>query len=107
VSNFPVIDDFLNGVATSIKSLDATLPSYQQAGAIASRLRSYAQKLANFNGASKGGITVGQQSIQQRVLLVAFEDGALTAAQAAELRQFVQTAQTQWPNIQVVLQFIR
>ncbi|MGH9900360.1 MAG: RHS repeat-associated core domain-containing protein, partial [Pyrinomonadaceae bacterium] len=106
VSNFPVIDDFANGVATSIKSLDLTAASYQNAAGITSRLADYAGKLSQFSGRTWGGFTVQGSQIQQRVLLVAMEQGAPTVAQAQALRTFIQTAQQQWPNIRVVFQFI-
>jgi hypothetical protein len=44
--------------------------------------------------------------IRERVLLVAFEQGAATAQQAQALRAFLQTARQNWPNIKVVFQFI-
>jgi hypothetical protein len=44
VSNFPVIDDLSEGVATSIKSLDLTKSSYQSASGLIGQLRDYAFK---------------------------------------------------------------
>jgi RHS repeat-associated protein len=46
--NFPVIDDFYQGIATSIKSIDLTAASYQSASALRSVLSRYAGNLAEF-----------------------------------------------------------
>jgi len=102
--SFPVIDDFFAGVATSIKSLDLTAASYQSGSAIISRLSKYAAELAAYQGGRFAGVTVA--NITDRVLLVAFEDGAGTVIQGQALEQFLQTAATQWPNIKIVFQFI-
>jgi RHS repeat-associated protein len=89
VSNFPVIDDWINGIATSIKSLDLTAASYDgNIANLTSRLGNYAKKLSMFNGAVRGGITVSGNQIQQRVLLVALERGAATGPQMEALLQF-------------------
>jgi hypothetical protein len=108
VSNFPVIDDYANGIATSIKSLDLTASSYSSATGLSSRLADYARRLAQFGGSTWGGVTIPPlgQTIQSRVLLVAFEQGAPTVQQAQTLRAFLQTASQQWPKIKVVFQFL-
>ena len=38
IANFPVIDDFVKGVATSIKSLDLTAATYQNGAALTRKL---------------------------------------------------------------------
>ena len=102
--NFPVIDSFWQGVATSIKSLDATAASYQSGAAIVSRVAGYARTLANApNTLRQGALTVNMTS---RNLVVAFEQGALTVQQAQALRAFMQTAPQQFPNVRIVLTFI-
>jgi RHS repeat-associated protein len=63
---FPVIDKFLNGVATSIKSLDLTAKTYQNAKALASKINGYVDKLADFNGAKLGQAEVELLKSRQR-----------------------------------------
>jgi hypothetical protein len=46
------IDNFANGVATSIKSLDIFAKSYRILNNLASRISGYAQQLANNRGGS-------------------------------------------------------
>ena len=106
IANFPVIDDFVNGVATSIKSLDLTAATYQNGAALTRKLTEYATKLSQFQGARWGGVAIENAEIQGRVLLVALERGAASSEQAAVLKAFQKTAAQQWPNIKVMLQFI-
>ncbi len=89
LGNFPVIDKFANGVATSIKSLDLGAASYQSGGALLSRVTGYVDKLASFNGASYGGFTVAAQDIASRVLLLVVPPGA-SAAQAKALQAAIE-----------------
>jgi RHS repeat-associated protein len=113
IPGFQVIDDYIirggRGIATSIKSLDLTAPSYQSATALVSRLNGYAQKLQNFTGATKAGFALGrgtENAIDDKVLLVAFEEGAATSVQANALVQWVRTAKAAFPDITVLVQFV-
>ena len=80
---FPVIDKFVNGVATSIKSIDLTAKSYQNAGALASKINGYVDKLAAFNGAKLGQAEVQGSKIASRELQLAIPSGSMTDAQRA------------------------
>jgi len=105
VFNFPVIDDFAGGVATSIKSMDLTLKSAQKPSYILNKLNEYASSLSRFNGAARGGIVVPNP--QDRVLVVAFEFGAATRTQSQALRQFLSEASQRYPNVKIAFSFIR
>jgi RHS repeat-associated protein len=106
VMNFPVIDDFFNGVATSIKSIDLLARTYQVAGNVTKRVLADAGKLARFRGATWGGITVAEQQIEQRVLVVYMEEGATSQAQIQELITAVQQAKIDFPFVQIAFKFI-
>ncbi|MCB9290685.1 MAG: hypothetical protein H6560_25480 [Lewinellaceae bacterium] len=54
---FPVVDILKNGTATSVKSIDITLPSLQ-GRQLLYRLKGYVNKLINFRGAVRGGRVV-------------------------------------------------
>jgi hypothetical protein len=79
-SNFPVIDRFYQGVAWSIKSIDATAASYQSGAALVSRLSGYAKTLSQAGKLKQGLVTVDLAN-SSRVLVVAVEKGALTVPQ--------------------------
>ncbi len=83
--NFPTIDKFDNGAATSIKSLDLNANSYQNSGALTSTVNGYIDKVAGFNGASSGGVEITAGEVTSRELQLAVP-GAGTAAQQAALR---------------------
>lgn len=106
VWNFPVIDDFFEGTATSIKSLDLTGTTYQTASSVLSRLSSYAADLSEFQGRRWAGQTVAGSLIKERVLIVAIEDGAATVEQEVALKQFLESYKALWPNIKVAIETI-
>jgi hypothetical protein len=87
--NFPVIDRFGNGTATSIKSIDLRAQTYQNIPNLTSRVQSYGNTLANWQGTSVngwGGAIIRNTDIAQRELLLAISPGA-TQAQSAALQQ--------------------
>lgn len=51
-SNFPVIDAFYRGVATSIKTMELTGKSYLKENAVYNTMKGYIDKLVNFRGAT-------------------------------------------------------
>lgn len=70
-SSFPVIDVFKGGQAISIKTLDLTAASYQDAGRLRSVLEAYVDKVAEFQGGRIGMFTVKPAAIESRGLQVA------------------------------------
>jgi len=90
--NFPVIDRFENGVATSIKSIDLGANSYQNIGTLTSTVRGYISELANWQGVrSWGNFSIGPSDIRARELLLAIPSGA-TEAHMTALRGLQQWA---------------
>jgi hypothetical protein len=83
--NFPVIDQWANGVATSYKSIDLTAATYQDAGRLTYRVSNYVGKLADFNGASFNGTVVEGEKIATRVLNLVVPKGSMTAIQKSAL----------------------
>ena len=53
-SNFPTIDAFYNGVATSIKTLDLGAKTYLKNNSVFNKLSGYIDDLARFDGAVWG-----------------------------------------------------
>jgi len=82
VWNYPVIDSFDNGAATSIKSIDLNASSYQNMSTLNRTLTRYIDSLSNFNGRDWGGYdTTGQ--ITSRTLTVVVPSAGTTAQQGA------------------------
>jgi hypothetical protein len=112
INNFPVIDDYVlragRGIATSIKSMDLSAKTYQTSSAILSKLNQYAKSLQIFTKATRQGITIGgrEYPVAEKVLVIAFEEGAATAEQATAIVKFFREATTKFPDIKVVLEFI-
>jgi filamentous hemagglutinin len=65
-SNFPVIDRFARGIATSIKSLDIGAASYRNVATLTRTLNGYVDDLAVFAGRTWGEVTVPGASIAGR-----------------------------------------
>jgi len=74
--NFPVIDKFINGVATSIKSINLNAKSYQNGKALFSVLKKYINQVAKFKGQRWNGVTITEGDITKRALDVAIPKGA-------------------------------
>jgi len=84
--NFPVIDRWINGTATSIKSINLSAPTYQSLPRLAYTIRTYASTLSNWGGSTWGGVTIRANMIATRELLIAIPIGA-TEAQLQLLQQ--------------------
>jgi hypothetical protein len=79
--NFPVIDRFVNGVATSIKSIDLNAAVYQDAARLAYRLNKYVEDVAEFKGGAWANDRVWESEITDRVLSLAIPKGSVSAIQ--------------------------
>jgi hypothetical protein len=82
---FPVIDSWLNGVATSIKSIDLRAATYQSAERLTYRLNKYIDQIALYDGSESGFLVIESSAIRQRVLSLAIPKGSMTAAQRAAI----------------------
>jgi hypothetical protein len=88
--NFPTIDRFANGTATSIKSIDLTAASYQGPGGLTSKLTGYVNSVAGFDGDTLGTFAILQGETTARELVVAVQSGVASSAQQAALTGVVQ-----------------
>ncbi|WP_425057392.1 hypothetical protein [Sphingomonas leidyi] len=99
--NFPVIDRFENGIATSIKSIDLDGTSYLTGNGLRNALTRYVDKVADFNGARWAGKTIRQSEISGRALDVAVPHSG-TAAQQATLNQIIKYGSTKGVTVNVI-----
>jgi hypothetical protein len=84
-ASFPVIDKWLNGVATSIKSIDLNVATYQDAARLTYRLNAYIDNLATYEGSASGVFDITPSDISGRALSLAIPKGSMTAAQKAAI----------------------
>jgi len=106
VDNFPTIDRFENGVATSIKSIDLGAKTYQNIGVLTSQVQGYVTKVGNFNGASWGGTDITANMITGRQLILAIPSNA-TAQQMAALQQLQVWAANLSQPVNLTLQVVK
>jgi RHS repeat-associated protein len=104
-ASFPTIDRFADGVATSIKSIDLTASSYQNASSLTSLVNGYINKVAEFSGANWGGVSVQAAQIQTRVLNIAIPHGAGNVGQMGVLQSAVQNGASR--GVTVLINVIR
>jgi hypothetical protein len=100
-SNFPTIDRFDNGVATSVKSMDLLAKTYQSGTALLSRLTGYVDQLANFNGGQVGRTVVKAEDVTERVLEVVVTPGA-NPSQLEVLQQVAAYARSQSVTYRII-----
>ncbi|HEX4725189.1 MAG TPA: hypothetical protein VH333_21950 [Pseudonocardiaceae bacterium] len=89
---FPTIDKFENGVVTSIKSVDLTAPTYQNASALTSKLKGYVDSVADFKEETWGRVEITEDDFTGRALQVAIQPGVASTAQLTALDQLGQYA---------------
>jgi RHS repeat-associated protein len=100
-SNFPVIDRFENGVATSIKSLDLNAKTYQNMSRLSSKLGKYVDSVSKFNGATWGKNIISSSMIKSRALdLVIPNDGS--SLQQKVLREAIEYGISQGVNVNII-----
>ena len=104
VQNFPVIDRWANGIATSIKSIDLGAKSYQNISTLTLTVRGYIDTLAKGQGQPKalGGVQILSDQIQGRVLELAIPTGA-TQTQMAALQRLQQYAGTVGVTLKIIV----
>ena len=80
-----MIDKWLSGIATSIKSIDLNAATYQDAARLTYRLNAYIDQLALYDGGQLGFTVVRSSAITDRALSVAIPKGSMSAAQRAAI----------------------
>lgn len=90
VSNYPVIDAFYKGIATSIKTLDLGAKTYLKDNAVLNKLTGYVDDLASFEGTNFAGVDT-RNAITKKVLEVGIPKGA-TSAQVNQINKAIEYA---------------
>jgi hypothetical protein len=83
--NFPIIDNFTNGIATSIKSIDLNAATYQDGSRLINRLNKYIDDVADFDGRQYANKTVLSEQIMGRELSLAIPKDSITKLQRAAI----------------------
>ncbi len=78
---FEVIDNFTNGVAESIKSIDLNAATYQNARGLIYRLSEYLEELGKYEGGEMKDTQVTLGDIVVRKLKLIIPEGSMTTVQ--------------------------
>ncbi|WP_162605275.1 RHS repeat-associated core domain-containing protein [Jiangella ureilytica] len=100
--NFPKIDIFERGRATSIKTINLAAPSYQQSSRLTSRLNTYIRDVERFTGANHGGIRVSADMITSRRLRIGVPPN-WTQAQADAISRSFEYGQRRGVDVEIVI----
>lgn len=100
-SNFPVIDKFEHGIATSIKSMDIAAQTYSNPAAIARVGQGYIDKVAGFQGRNWANVDIRASQITGRSLDLAVPPGASGAHKQA-LQDLIRYGQQQGVRVNIV-----
>ena len=99
--NFPVIDRFENGIATSIKSVDLAAESYQDIKRLERLLVNHINSVREFKGRNFAKTNITSAMIKGRSLEVAIPRGVATEAQ----REVIKKMETFAPTRGVTIKF--
>jgi filamentous hemagglutinin len=80
-----VVDDFAEGVVTSIKSIDLNAGTYQSGSRLLARINRYIDQVSRFDGARWNNVEVSSSAIEGRSLRLVIPKGSGTAEQQAAI----------------------
>jgi RHS repeat-associated protein len=102
--NFPVIDRFENGVATSIKSIDLNAASYQNIDTLNRTVTKYIDAMATYQGQSPswGGVRILPSQITATAVDLAIPATGASPAQLAALQKLQEYAQSVGVNLNII-----
>ena len=100
--NFKTIDDFDDGVALSIKTIDLDAPLYQDAKRLTYRINSYVRKLADFDGGSQNGITIEPGETTSRILRIVVPENSESIEQSRSIESAIDLARKLNVRIEVI-----
>ena len=103
-SNFPKIDRFANGIATSIKSIDLGAASYQNISTLMNTVRGYINTMANYQGQPTrwSGVIIYPHQITARAVDLAIPASGVTPAQLAALQQLQRYASSLGVTLNII-----
>lgn len=100
--NFPTIDKFVNGNATSIKSLDVNAKTYQDSSALTRKLNDYVNSVSSFNGRNWGGVNIKSKDIKSRSLDLAVPSKG-TLEQQNVINQIIKNGNSKGVNVNLIV----
>jgi len=99
---YPVIDRFVGGLATSIKSIDLGLKSYQNMATLTRKLTGYIDSVAKFRGRPWAGADIRAWEIKGRALELAVPPGPIPPAQQAVLDASIRYGQSVGVTVKII-----
>jgi len=101
-NNFPIIDRFENGLATSIKSMDLSAKTYQNPRNLIRVAERYIDLVKRFRGAKHAGISINEEDILSRGLELAIPRGGATIEQKQILDQIIEYGRNNGVTVKII-----
>jgi hypothetical protein len=86
-ANYPVIDKMPDGVATSVKSIDLQVATYQNDISLANRLLKYVEDVRDFDGVAWSNLDIQANQIIGRAVQLIVPKGSMTTLQRTIIDQ--------------------
>jgi hypothetical protein len=88
------IDDFVDNIAISNKSVDLNAATYQDYGRLLSKLNKDLTKLDVYSGTRWGGDVINSSDIRGKVLRLIIPEGSMSAAQREAIKAATRIARS-------------
>jgi hypothetical protein len=100
---FRTIDNFTNGIATSIKSIDLNAATYQDAARLTSRLSKYINDMVEYEGGSFANKTVLPGDITGRAVNLVVPKASITEVQRTAIESVRAWAKTGNMSVDLII----
>ncbi len=100
--NFPTVASFNNGTATSIKSLNIDELYYKDAVSLEKKIASYVKKLEEFSGGSCGDVSINQNEMLNKELVLIIPETELSEEQQIVVDRCIQRAEARGIDLKVI-----
>jgi hypothetical protein len=100
---FRTIDNFTNGIATSIKSIDLNAATYRNAARLVSRLTKYISDMAEYEGGSFANKKVLSEEITGRAVNLVVPKGSMTNEQRIAIETMRTLARTGKVRVDLII----
>lgn len=100
--NFPVVAKFEGGTVTSIKSLNLDEVYYSNPRNLEQKILVYIKKLEEFSGGTAGGVSIGNNQIFRKELLLIIPETEALPEQQSIFEKCVQTAANKGVSLKII-----
>ena len=98
---FPVIDYYKDGTVGVIRSINHTLKTYKDSSALEKVLNELYTDLSEFNGGSYAGVSVKENQVKEREIILIFPEDDFNAEQQTVVERFINISERRGVHVTV------